>query len=424
MAIFACAARVEAQTFSIDSAEPFDAYPLVTTVSAKTLWHLNHSMSNYLGTQQVSDTRERWLNLVGDSVRNEVIALEDQDGSGSKNLAFLGFFGGNGKTVSTFEETTNRLNTLGLSSNTVSLMMDAFDEEVGRANQVNALCAINNTNNDFSVSGKVILYRMTGRVRTQSNTERPFRALSAGGHLVSAVGAQPLANVYCTFESTGFVNPPTSQTTQTTQPAPTSTESTTAPTTTTTTQTTTEATTTTTVPTTTEATTEPPQTTTEATSEPPQTTTEATDPVQTESTQTSSEATEPVQTEPVSTDDPMSTSVTDVVSTSSSATDPVSTSATDPVSTSATDPVVTRPPVDPTSPTDPVVTEPVSPTDAPGSNGTDPTNPDGTTDTAQPVVVDPSGMPSGSVQHGASTYVAVVSAFTSLILASWSADYR
>ncbi|MCI1780021.1 MAG: hypothetical protein LKI53_08735 [Bacteroidales bacterium] len=106
-------------------------------------------------------------------------------------------FGGGGASAS-YEKTKQSMKSKGLSEAQISMLMEAFLEKAKRMSTVEIDFYVNNSANDYSVSGDLYLYTVSGTIKTKKGTAQ-YRMLAdqaaAGGAPASGGGASSSGSI-------------------------------------------------------------------------------------------------------------------------------------------------------------------------------------------------------------------------------------
>lgn len=143
-----------------------------------------------MSSEDVENLNDLAMGMLDASYQEEIKEYEKT--SASANLSvWTWFFGGGGASAS-YEKTKDTMISKGLTEEQITMLMDAFLERAKNMSTVEIDFYINNTNNDYSVSGDLYLYTVSGTIQTEKGTAQ-YRMLadqaSAGGPPPTGGGA-------------------------------------------------------------------------------------------------------------------------------------------------------------------------------------------------------------------------------------------
>jgi hypothetical protein len=179
------------ESFSIDVSGLGQLTGLAYTVSAYTEAKIKATLQiSAMSSQDVKDLNELALGMLSASYQEEIKEYERT--SASANLSIWSWaFGGGGATAS-YEKTTQTMKSKGLTEEQINKLMDAFLVRAQHMSKVEIEFFVNNTNNDYAVSGSLYLYTVSGSVKTSKGTQQ-YRMLAdqaaAGGPPPTGGGA-------------------------------------------------------------------------------------------------------------------------------------------------------------------------------------------------------------------------------------------
>ena len=179
------------ESFSIDVSGLGQLTGLAYTVSAYTEAKIKATLQiSAMSSQDVKDLNELALGMLSASSQEEIKEYEKT--SASANLSIWSWaFGGAGATAS-YEKTTQTMKSKGLTEEQITKLMDAFLVRAQQMSKVEIEFFVNNTNNDYAVSGSLYLYTVSGSVKTSTGTQQ-YRMLAdqaaAGGPPPTGGGA-------------------------------------------------------------------------------------------------------------------------------------------------------------------------------------------------------------------------------------------
>lgn len=135
------------------------------------------------------------MGMLDVSYREEIKEHEKTSASGNTSIWSWAFGGG---ASASYEKTRETMRSKGLTEKQISTLMDAFLKRAESMSTVKIEFFVNNTNNDYSVSGDLYLYTVSGQVKTSKGTAQ-YRLLgnqgSAGGPPATGGGAPSAGNV-------------------------------------------------------------------------------------------------------------------------------------------------------------------------------------------------------------------------------------
>lgn len=179
------------ESFSIEVAGQGQLVGLSYTVPAHTTGTIKVKMqTSALTSSDVRNLNDIAMTMLNASYRDQVKEYEKTSASANLSL-WTWFFGGGGASAS-YEKTTERMKSMGLTEAQITQLMTAFMERATSMSTVELDFYINNSANDYSVSGDLYIYTVSGTIKTQKGTSQ-YRMLadsgSAGGPPPSGGGA-------------------------------------------------------------------------------------------------------------------------------------------------------------------------------------------------------------------------------------------
>lgn len=154
------------------------------TVSAHTKAKIEVNLTiKALTSQDMKDLNDLALTFLNASQRDEV--REHEKTSVEGNASLFGWFFGGGVSAS-YEKTRDTMHAKGLTDEQIDKLMDAFLELAQKTSTVKVVSEVDNSQNDYSVSGSLYLYTISGSVQTSKGTKE-FRILADKGN----AGAPP-----------------------------------------------------------------------------------------------------------------------------------------------------------------------------------------------------------------------------------------
>lgn len=142
-----------------------------------------------LTSEDVKNLNELAMSMLNVSAQEEIREYEKTHASANLSI-WTWFFGGGGASAS-YEKTKETMKSKGLNEEQISKLMDAFLDIARSMSYVTIDFNIDNSKNDYSVSGNLYLYTVSGKITT-SNGTREYRMLAdkgSAGYLPSQGGA-------------------------------------------------------------------------------------------------------------------------------------------------------------------------------------------------------------------------------------------
>ncbi|ASK30013.1 hypothetical protein CEY12_07780 [Chryseobacterium sp. T16E-39] len=179
------------ESYSIEVSGQGQLTGLSYTIPAHTEGRITATLQiSALSSQDVKDLNDLAIGMLNASYKEEVKEYEKT--SASANLSvWTWFFGGGGASAS-YEKTKNTMKSKGLTEGQITTLMNAFLEKAKNMSSVKIDFYVNNSANDYSVSGDLYLYTVSGSISTEKGTSQ-YRMLadqaSAGGPPPSGGGA-------------------------------------------------------------------------------------------------------------------------------------------------------------------------------------------------------------------------------------------
>lgn len=161
------------------------------TIPAHTEGYIKAKLqTSALSSQDVKDLNNLALGMLEASYQEQVKEYEKT--SASANLSvWTWFFGGGGASAS-YEKTKETMKSKGLKEDQITALMNAFLEKAKNMSVVEIDFYVNNSANDYSVSGDLYLYTISGSISTEKGTAQ-YRMLAdqaaAGGPPPAGGGA-------------------------------------------------------------------------------------------------------------------------------------------------------------------------------------------------------------------------------------------
>jgi hypothetical protein len=190
-------AGTSSTSFSISVSGMGQLAGLAYTVPAHTSGTIKAKLQiSALSSEDVKDLNALALGMLSASSRKKVEEYEKTSARANLSL-WTWFFGGGGASAS-YEKTRNSMETMGLTDEQINKLMDAFMERARQMSTVEIDFYVNNSNNDYSVSGDLYLYTVKGTIKTDKGTQE-YRMLAdqaaAGGPPATGGGAPSSGSV-------------------------------------------------------------------------------------------------------------------------------------------------------------------------------------------------------------------------------------
>lgn len=132
-----------------------------------------------MSSEDVKNLNELALGMLNASQKEEIKSHEKI--SSSANLSIWSwFFGGSGASAS-YEKTTEIMKQKGLTEVQITELMNAFLDIASKRNEVEINFDVDNSMNDYSVSGDLYLYTLSGSIQTEKGTQQ-YRMLADRGN--------------------------------------------------------------------------------------------------------------------------------------------------------------------------------------------------------------------------------------------------
>ncbi|WPQ62339.1 hypothetical protein SIO70_28675 [Chitinophaga sancti] len=184
------------ESYSIEVSGLGQLTGLSYTIPAHTSGYLKAQlMISALSSQDVKDLNELAMGMLNASYKEEI--REEEKTSVSADLSMFSYFFGGGASAS-YERTRQTMKSKGLSDAQITLLMEAFLERASKMSTVSLDFYINNSANDYAVSGDLYLYTLSGTIKTEKGTQQ-YRMLAnqaaAGGPPPTGGGAPSSGNV-------------------------------------------------------------------------------------------------------------------------------------------------------------------------------------------------------------------------------------
>jgi len=178
-------------SFSIQVAGMGQLVGLAYTVPAHSSGTIKADLQiSAMSSQDVKNLNDLAMSMLSASYREEIKEYEKTSASANLSL-WTWAFGGGGASAS-YEKTKNTMKSKGLTEGQITQLMDAFLDVAVKMSSVQIEFYVNNQNNDYSVSGDLYLYTVSGSISTEKGTQE-YRMLAdqaaAGGPPPTGGGA-------------------------------------------------------------------------------------------------------------------------------------------------------------------------------------------------------------------------------------------
>ena len=171
----------DSTTFDVNQAGAGSITGLTYTVPPHTNGRIQAKLQlNAMTSDAVNNLSTAWSSLLNASQKKKFDSYVSSDTTASANLSFLGFFSGGGKAETTVKTTSSHMESLGLTEDQITKLTDLLYEEALKMSKVEIDFTVFNKYNDYSVSGDLTLYVMSGTVTSHKGTAT-YRMLSDGG---------------------------------------------------------------------------------------------------------------------------------------------------------------------------------------------------------------------------------------------------
>ena len=147
------------------------------TVPAHTRGHLKATIQSHsMTSQDVATLNSLVMSMLDASKQDEVREHEQIDASA--NISVWSMFGGGASAD--YNKTTDTMHSMGLSDDQITTIVEKMMEIATNMNVVELDFEIDNTENDYSVSGDLQLYTISGTISTSKGTAE-YRMLADRG---------------------------------------------------------------------------------------------------------------------------------------------------------------------------------------------------------------------------------------------------
>ncbi|MCQ0988500.1 hypothetical protein [Jiella marina] len=178
-------------SFSIQVAGMGQLVGLAYTVPAHSSGTIKADLQiSAMSSQDVKNLNDLAMSMLSASYQEEVKEYEKTSASANLSL-WTWAFGGGGASAS-YEKTKNTMKSKGLTEAQITQLMDTFLDVASKMSSVQINFYVNNQDNDYSVSGDLYLYTVSGSISTEKGTQE-YRMLAdqaaAGGPPPTGGGA-------------------------------------------------------------------------------------------------------------------------------------------------------------------------------------------------------------------------------------------
>jgi hypothetical protein len=185
------------ESFSIEVAGLGQLTGIAYTVPAHASGSIKAKLKvSALSSEDVKALNDLAMTMVNASRQQETKEVEKTSASADISL-WSWFFGGGGAHAS-YEKTRENMVKYGLSEENITTLMNKFAERAAQMSVVEVDLFVNNLANDYSVSGDLYLYVVSGEIKTSKGTQQ-YRMLAdsgaAGGPPPSGGGAPSSGNI-------------------------------------------------------------------------------------------------------------------------------------------------------------------------------------------------------------------------------------
>lgn len=169
-----------ANSFSVDVAGVGQASGTTFTVPAFSQANVSIALAvPALTSMQVRNLRDSWEAILNATQRESLLEYEQQDITASRNLAFLGWFGG-GKNKRSSSAVRSNFQSRGLSTDQIGVLIGTFTEIASAMSSVQLEFTIFNQNNPYSVSGNILIWTMSGTITSVESEPKYCVSLGPG----------------------------------------------------------------------------------------------------------------------------------------------------------------------------------------------------------------------------------------------------
>jgi hypothetical protein len=185
------------ESYSIEVSGQGQLTGLAYTIPAHTEGKIKAKLQiSALTSEDVKSLNDMAMGFLDASYKEEIKEYEKTSASASLSI-WSWAFGGSGATAS-YEKTKETMKSKGLTDAQITLLMEAFLEKAKNMSVVEIDFYVNNSANDYSVSGDLYLYTVSGSIKTEKGTAQ-YRMLAdqaaAGGPPPTGGGAPASGNI-------------------------------------------------------------------------------------------------------------------------------------------------------------------------------------------------------------------------------------
>ncbi|MBV8887610.1 MAG: hypothetical protein JO235_26930 [Chroococcidiopsidaceae cyanobacterium CP_BM_RX_35] len=131
-----------------------------------------------LTSADVKNLNDQAMGMLSASQQEEI--RKHEEASASANLSIWSWYFGGGAASASYKQTNDLMKKKGLTEEQISQLINAFMEVVRKISSVEININVNNSAYDYSVSGNLYFYTISGRVSTGKET-REYRMLANTG---------------------------------------------------------------------------------------------------------------------------------------------------------------------------------------------------------------------------------------------------
>lgn len=135
-------------------------------------------------TQNVKDLNDAIMNMLDASQQKYV--RDYSSTHASADISIWSIFGGGGSA--SYEKTYEKMSSMGLTQEQITIIINKFFECANKFSNVGLKITVDNRNNNYSVSGDLQLYTISGTIKTSKGTAQ-YRLLANNG--TAGNGAAP-----------------------------------------------------------------------------------------------------------------------------------------------------------------------------------------------------------------------------------------
>jgi hypothetical protein len=166
--------------FSIKASGEGSLTGLAYTVPAHTVGIIRAKLNLLaISSEDVKNLNTLALGMLDASEREEIRTHEET--SASADLSVWSWFFGGGKASASYKETRDTMLSKGLTDEQINTLMDAFMTVATNMSAVEIEFTVYNQNSDYSVSGDLYLWTVSGTIQTDKGTAE-YRLLADQGN--------------------------------------------------------------------------------------------------------------------------------------------------------------------------------------------------------------------------------------------------